>query len=138
MYTKEQQDKMETYVLAGKCTFSLKSERTKKNVKFFIVKPQKAKPGTDVRFVYVKQSRHWMYLGVVIIGGRHRPTYLPKKEVAGHDKNRAFYWFWMHLIARKLKRVTLYKSRACARCGRRLTEPKSIKAGFGPYCITQV
>lgn len=25
----------------------------------------------------------------------------------------------------------------CARCGRLLTDPESIKSGFGPYCITQ-
>jgi len=26
----------------------------------------------------------------------------------------------------------------CGRCGRELTTPDSIKAGFGPYCLTKV
>jgi hypothetical protein len=52
---------------------------------------------------------------------------------------KAFDWTWRKLVRGEMpEQLEVWHEGRCGRCGRKLTVPESIAAGFGPECAGKV
>jgi hypothetical protein len=139
------------FVLAGSADFTVENAATGGRFTFRVRAPRKETERggltTDfearVRFVSVltgpENSGDFTYLGTIFDGRDYRPG---KRSRIGADapSSRAFRWLWARLAAgRPLhESVRIYHEGRCARCGRKLTVPESIRTGFGPECAGRI
>lgn len=87
---------------------------------------------TDSRMVYHAGCPDGMrQIGII---GNLRPT---KKSRIGEDTPcwRAFAWAWDQLRTGTIPAtLEIWHAGRCGRCGRLLTDPTSVAAGYGPIC----
>lgn len=118
-----------TFILAGNALITIKSLKTSKHFTFLIRKKKQA----DIWFVsvaYNGNDRYFNYLGCILPD--HTFTHTKASKVANDATSfKAFNWSWNNLSSDQIE--ILHEGR-CGRCGRVLTEPDSIKSGFGPFC----
>lgn len=121
------------FVLAGKAKITLRSEKTGKHYTYKIKKGD-----ADVWFVSrLTADNCYRYLGTIF------PDEFRSTRKSDHLKYHwlkesfdAFDWFWRRLNQdQKIPDgVKLFHAGRCAACGLELTDPTSIKIGFGPDC----
>jgi hypothetical protein len=52
---------------------------------------------------------------------------------------KAFEWAWRQLVRGAIpEQLEIWHEGRCGRCGRKLTVPESVAAGFGPECAGRV
>lgn len=89
----------------------------------------------DVRFIYHKEHRHWVYVGM-LSNDMFKLTSASRYSYNSKIVNGITYLLlmikydsWFDQTAMKL-----YRPGICKRCGRQLLDPKSIEAGVGRKC----
>lgn len=129
-----------TICLAGKSTITLKSRKTNCHFTYRIIKKEwcywvQVLVGQD-------NTTNYMFLGVLRNFGAAGFKFSSHKKSRIDPKTKsfiAFKWFWeelnQHILSKDLE---VWREGYCARCGRELTVPDSIKTGFGPVCIRKV
>jgi len=125
------------FVLGGNSTFTIKSVKTG-NRFTFRAKADKENPSR----VYVSvltgpdNESNYSYLGTIFRHNEEHAVYRHGKKSRVSPESRsaiAFDWFWRN--SKNLPDgVQFLKSGKCCRCGRTLTTPESIEAGYGPEC----
>ena len=117
------------FILAGNALVTIKSLRTSKHFTFRIRKKKTA----DIWFVSVAYNggeRLYNYIGCILDNKSFHHT-----KGSQVNKNTesfiAFNWAWNNLSS---EQIELWHEGHCGRCGRTLTEPESIKLGYGPIC----
>lgn len=110
------------FVTAGRATFTLLN------------------PTTGRRFTYRVKARKPALFAVAY---RHGSVYVPLGTIskntfypagtANPTAAKGFTWLWHHLDNLP-DTMELWHEGACGRCGRPLTDPDSIAAGYGPDC----
>lgn len=121
------------FVLAGKAKITLKSEKTGKHYTFKIRKSD----GESWFVSRLTGGNCYRYLGTIFPNG-FRST--KKSEHWKYhwlkESFDAFNWFWRKLNQDQAipQGVLLFHEGRCAACGLELTDPVSIKMGFGPDC----
>ncbi|QNH71892.1 hypothetical protein P9VFCI_222 [Rhizobium phage P9VFCI] len=120
------------FIFAGKSIFTLRSRRTDDH---FTYKVKKRKEGLYYVFVL---SEGFEYIGII----NDRRQFIPSKKDGrslGELALRAFKWSIDHIENGKVpSELEFYHEGRCARCVRRLTDPVSLKTGFGPECRTKI
>ena len=119
------------FILAGRAKITLKSEMSGQHYTYKITKGD-----TDVWFVKrLTTDNNYIYLGAIFPGGFVRT---PKTSHTAFVSKQfqIWNWFWLRLgngggIHPELK---VYHEGRCGRCGIELTDPESIKQGYGPEC----
>lgn len=88
----------------------------------------------DTYFAYVMCDHgEWRYVGM-FRDGYFRLTYNSEYNASSEEFKGAKYI--VSMASRSFETpMTLYHEGVCACCGRRLTDPKSIKIGIGPTCF---
>lgn len=127
--------KLREFLLAGNAKFTLRSEKSLKHYTYKI-----RKPGNDpVWFVSrLAADNAYRYLGCIFEDEDF--IFRTSKKTAPYDHYSeafaAFKWFWEKLDKEKRipNNVTAWHEGKCGMCGRELTDPVSIKNGFGPDC----
>lgn len=119
------------FILAGNALVTFKSLKTSKHFTYKI----KKKKDQNIWFVSVAYNggeRQFNYLGCILPNNtfKHTKASQVKQEATSF---KAFAWAWNNLLS---DQIEIWHEGRCARCGRTLTEPESIKAGYGPHCIT--
>lgn len=117
------------FLLAGNAIVTFKSLATGKHFTYRI----KAKKGADIWFVevmYNYESKGFAYIGCIMPDGIFKHT-KGSKMAKSSPSFKAFDWCWNNLTSDQLE---IWHEGRCGRCGRLLTEPKSIACGFGPAC----
>lgn len=126
------------FLLAGSARVTLRSLKTGNRFSYRVSKPE----GSKVHFVAVLDGpdnvADYSYIGFIrgeeyVWGGA--------KSRVGVDapSNRAFAWTFERLMAGVISHeLQIWHEGRCGRCGRVLTTPESIIAGFGPICIELV
>lgn len=125
------------FLLAGKATVTLKSEKTGEHLTYQVRKWKKAKNGT-LHFVSVRTGNDFADVGVV----RDSNSFSRgnKADLEFDDKRvKGFRWFFDHLRQHQLPpKCEVWHEGQCGRCGRPLTDPESIERGIGPDCLAKM
>jgi len=122
------------FILAGNAKFSIKSNKTGKHFTF------KVRKDKDTGIWYVSRltsDNEYLYLGAIFKDDMlFRTTRRTGMKEARSEAFRAFDWFWLILNRDKTvpTGVTFYHVGRCGMCGLELTDPTSIKEGYGPDC----
>jgi hypothetical protein len=121
--------RIEEFILAGKSKFTLKSTRTGKHYTF------KCRKGDgDIWFIKrLIEDNDYIYLGTLFPDGFMRTKASPPGV---REDWEAFNYFWERLRGKGLipKGIEFYHASRCGMCGLELTDPLSIKEGYGPEC----
>lgn len=126
------------FVLAGRATFTLENTATGRRFTYRVRRKDGAGP-EDLHFVSVltgpDNGRSYTYLGCIwggarYVHGRKSPISTQAFSAAG------FAWLWRLLVENRPlpAGVLFHHAGRCARCGRTLTVPNSLRTGFGPVC----
>lgn len=120
------------YMLGGKATITIISAETQKHLVYrIVVSPKDAKRHA----VWVHTNNGWKFVGTLYHNGRkffRSQRSIPKSWLL----YRSFVWAWRHLRNKSMPwSLIIYHENTCCRCGRKLFDPKSIKAGIGSECI---
>lgn len=151
------------FMLGGNAVFTVLNTETGGRFTFKLRRAQ-PKPGapTDNLPIFVKvltgpdngDQGSWTYIGAIFGAAplRHASgavrmdgKYVRTKSVKMRDdapSMRAWKWLWSRVTGTGAdgepigfpSKVELWHEGRCARCGRSLTVPESIKSGFGPVC----
>ena len=129
----------------GKFIFTIQSKKTSKRFTYKIIQPKDNKKQTKVFFVSVQtgpSNLKFGYFGHIWLDentGKSEFNFakVEKAKVKRDAEQVKFFTYFLHeLMAERLEgRVDIYHSGHCARCGKRLTTPESVKLGIGPECI---
>ena len=130
-------NKIRKFILAGNAYFTVINEKTKNTLTFHIIRPKEKGPW----FVWATNKKgKYGFLGTIFphkkcdvyrVGIRHGR--FTKDSVV----NKSFEYLWKRMLFNSLpESIVFYRDSRCGRCGKRLTDPKSIKRGFGPYCFS--
>lgn len=126
------------FMLAGKATFTVKSEVTGEHLTFQVRHWKKAKDAT-LHFVSVRTGNDYAKIGMV----RDRRYFNLGKQIdldVNDKRVRGFRYVFDHLVRehRMPPKCEVWHEGACGKCGRPLTDPVSIARGIGPECIKKM
>ena len=127
---------IKAYVLGGNCTFTLYSEKTKLRYTFRVRSRKNSEWYRIERLYGDDNTKDYRTIGVFTIKDGLVYT---KFNHYGSAESQIKYF--LNVLWGSLKwpaTMYMYPSGRCARCGRLLTTPESIKTGFGPKCIGKV
>ena len=130
---------LSAFVLGGKALFTIKSLETNNTLLFCVLRSKETTfKHKNVRYVYVKVDGKWNYIGAIYMWKEGRPFIFDNRPKLRKNDHRilGFEWFW-YRANRDLSfdnKMEFKNAGKCARCGRTLTDAKSIERGFGPTC----
>lgn len=127
--------KLKEFILAGNAKLTLRSE---KSLKHYTYKIRKAKD-SDIWFVSrLGGESKYHYLGAITKHGEEYVFDRTRNSVTYHwiaESFEAFKWLWNILRKDRLPQSgTVWHEGRCGMCGKELTDPVSIKNGYGPDC----
>lgn len=143
-----------TFVTAGNSIFTVVSKPTGARFTFSVERAdaEKDAEGNETNpdrpwFVGVltgpNNTKDYTYMGLIFPanGGGTRFVHPRKSRITPDAPSaKAFAWFFAQLTngGEKLSQVEIWHMGCCGRCGRALSVPSSIAAGYGPVCIELV
>lgn len=133
----ELKDGVREFVYAGNAIITLESENTKNH---FTYKIKQSKDKDNLYFINLLRGQDnendYTYIGCVYSDNDYFNPSNRYKEIPKDvwpPSLRAISYFFRKLDNLPPK-LHVYHQGRCARCGRLLTTPESIKRGFGPEC----
>lgn len=124
------------FILAGKAVFNLRSKKTDVCLRYKVATPKKY-PKSTKRYVYYRMDKEWLYIGIIYTLHKTKAFFNTRgaKLKHNHMAVKAFNWLWYKLIRNENHdRIDVIHSGRCGRCGRPLTDVRSIERGLGPKC----
>ena len=128
-----------TFILAGNATFTIENAATGNRFTFKVRKPEDGKPHFVSVLTGPDNEHSYSFLGTVFDGRTYRHG--RRSRIAEDAPSaRAFEWLFRRLTAgaELPPPVRICHCGKCGRCGKALTVPESIDAGFGPECIKAI
>lgn len=127
------------FIFAGNATFTVLNSDTKNRFTYKIKKHKEK----EIFFVSVMTGSDnynaYTFIGSFFPGKGYKKS---PKCIIGDDalSSKTINWFLNKFITHQnlYPTVKVYHEDKCGRCGRKLTTPLSVKAGFGPECIKLV
>jgi len=120
-----------SFIMGGKSIFTAKNNETGNR---FTFKVNKGDQG-DIYFLSVlTQPNIFEFIGTFYPSTLVKIS--PKSRITEQSTSyKVFNYILSHLRKGDLpKQVEIWHEGKCAKCGRSLTDPDSIKTGWGPYC----
>jgi len=107
--------------------YTFKISASKDGEMFFVKTLVGSDNETDYEYIgFMKEQQGWR-----LIAGRKGNPNMPQFK--------AFDWMLAHLSLGNIPaELEIWHEGRCGRCGRALTDPASIAAGFGPECVNHV
>ena len=142
-------EEFKKFILAGRAIVTMENERSHGHFTYRV----KHKKGADPHGPYFvsilngpDNNHHYVYIGTLWIGRGGSLTGLyfnhsAKSQVGGEAQSvMSLHWAFSRLNITGPEHpwpshIKLYHEGRCGRCGKRLTVPESIKAGYGPECV---
>ena len=126
-------DQIKQFMTGGKAEFTIESLASGTHFTYRLRKIQ----GGSGYFVSVlngpDNTADYAYVGILTADFK---LVITRASKPGSKSFGAFDWFVNQLTnPTKLHMVQFHHTGKCARCGRKLTTPESVEAGFGPECI---
>jgi hypothetical protein len=130
-------NKIRRFILAGNSHFTVVNVITNNRLTFRIVRPKEKGPW----FVWATNKKgKYGFLGTIFqreSGLEYRYGQRHGKFIEKSVVNKSFKYLWKKMLSDSLPtEVVFYSDSRCGRCGQRLTDPKSIKRGFGSWCFS--
>lgn len=130
-------NKIRRFILAGNAYFTVVNVITNNKLTFHIVRPKEKGPW----FVWATNKKgKYGFLGTIFqrtTGLEYDWGWRNGKFTKDSVANKSFKYLWKKMLSNSLSaKIVFYHNSRCGRCGRRLTDPKSIKRGFGPCCFS--
>jgi hypothetical protein len=129
---------IKNFLYGGNSTITLKSGQTGNHYTYKV----SISDNNEIFFVSVlsgsDNTTNYSYIGIII---KNKRFILTKKSKVSADSIsfKAFDYFYKQILSGKISnKLEVLHSGTCAKCGRKLTTPESIKSGFGPICITKI
>lgn len=124
------------FLLAGNCETTIVSHRTGNKFTYKIKRSNNK--DTMMYFLHVVKNRA-EFAGVIVFDDEKGRFNFYKGKKGTMDYNykeiKAILYVLNSLLAKKFNiGVDIYHCGYCGRCGRKLTDPKSIMIGLGPKC----
>lgn len=122
---------LKEFVLAGRAKITLQSIKTGQHYTYKITKGD-----TDVWFVKrLTIDNTYIYLGTIFPQGFVKTRKTAMKDFVS-VQFQVFNWFWtrMNAGAGIHPQLKVYHEGRCGMCGTELTDPESIRQGYGPEC----
>lgn len=124
------------YILGGRAVVTIQSGKTGKHFTY------KFKKHSDKDLFFVKllvgddNNKDYRYVGCYFADTGHLHLVKPYKDTPelSHPASIRALSFLMRNLETLHPQLHVYHSGRCARCGRLLTTPESIKKGLGPEC----
>jgi len=131
---------LKQYITAGKAIFTVNNVETGNRFTYKVTK----KENDDKSCVYFVSTltgpcneSNYSYIGLLTQNGVFRHTTNSAVAVTALSFI-AFKWLAANVSKVIPTKVEIRHEGRCGRCGRKLTTPKSIDAGFGPECVQHV
>lgn len=126
------------FIHAGKATFTVRSLKTGARYTYRVTRGKERENQPAVYFVKLltgpDNNTQYTYMGM-LRGGQFKLT-KASRYTAGALPVVGFSWVYERLTAgRSPSNVEIWHAGHCGRCGRQLTVPESVEAGYGPECI---
>jgi hypothetical protein len=125
---------IKAFILSGNAKITVQSQKSKKHFTYKIRKDKDA----AVWYVHrlTTSNSYYQYLGTIFDGLVFRPTRKTSPSVMMTDHFIAFNWLWEQIEVknRMPPNTKVFHEGRCGMCGIELTDPVSIKAGYGPEC----
>jgi hypothetical protein len=125
------------FAFGGRARFTLVSKATGKRYTYRVAKAKDDEMFFASLLVGQSNEQDYEYIGFIkndlgaLIAGR--------KGNPAHPAFKALDWALRHIAQDDMpEALEFWHEGRCARCGRALTDPASIKAGFGPECINHI
>ena len=128
---------LEKYIFAGNAYFTLTSRKTNAHYTYNISKKKNA----PVWFVKIQDGHSNVYSGYIKVNNGTYQYYKGNSGTYDMDDNRilSLMWFIRHINDTDIdNKIVLQHVGKCCKCGRKLTDPKSIELGIGPECMKSV
>lgn len=127
-------DSLKEFMTAGKAKVTVKSLKSGKH---FTYKISRLKESELFYVSRLGSEKNYYYLGTIFPDIGFRATRKTPRIVQNHDDAYiGFEWLWNNWIRqdRFPPNVEIQHEGRCAMCGIELTDPVSIKEGYGPEC----
>lgn len=128
---------LEKYIFAGNAYFTLTSKKTNTHYTYNIYRKKNA----PVWYVKIHDGHSHVYSGYIkVINGMYR-YFKGNSGVYDMNDNRilSLMWFIRHMKDSDIDtKIVLQHVGKCCKCGRTLSDPKSIELGVGPECAKMV
>ena len=123
------------FVMGGQALITVKSNKSGKHFTYKVIKKTHEHSGDPIYFVSVLSGPDtYSYIGFVNKNGEFRPK---KGEESPSVKGFGWIWSKNQSDLDRDKSIEVSHNNNCARCGRPLTHPDSIKIGLGPFCLSK-
>ena len=126
------------FITAGKSIFTIRNDDTGNRFTFRVKKIEDA----EKWFVSVlngsDNNSHYTYMG--LLEGKDFRRTVKSKVSEISQAFKTFTWLVNRMNTGGLlpRTVKFFHEGRCGRCGRRLTVPESIEAGYGPECVKRI
>lgn len=128
-----------SFILAGRATVTLASQRTGKHYTYKISKTKKENSPLFVQLMTGPDNESsFTYMACIFERKNLRWT---AKSCVPYDSPpfAAFRYTFERLVAGEMPQgVGVYHHGKCGACGRKLTVPESIENGLGPHCAARM
>lgn len=129
-------------IFAGKAIITIQSHATKAHYTYKIKKAKGDFKDNRVFFVSLlhgpDNTSDYAYLGLINRDTRFFRLTGKSRYTEDSTAVKAFKYMFDKLINNLPMSIDIFHEGCCARCGRRLTTPESIKRGIGPECANKL
>lgn len=132
-----------TYMLAGKATFTVVSQKTHERRTFKVSRTPDFSESKKAWFVNVLTEGDEYRFHGMIRANEHDDLWFWRSNKSHYNHESVTGRAWNHVFdnvingERMPPGVELWHEGRCGRCGRTLTVPESIRNGIGPECATK-
>jgi len=129
---------VQTFILAGNATFTVRSQKTGNRFTFKVSKPSEETPHFVSLLNGADNENSYVFLGSIFGGKQYVHGKRSKVSVEAPSAKAARWVVSRVLEGKALDGCEIWHEGKCGRCGRKLTVPESIESGLGPECATKV
>lgn len=125
------------FITGGRAIVTLTSPTTKSYTYLIKTPANESQFDAGTLFVYViTHNKQWFYVGMITPQFEFKLTFHSNWSDS-HEITKGFRYIMNMAKTDGEWKMKLYHVGRCARCGRKLTDYKSIMAGMGPKCRQQ-
>lgn len=125
-------------ILAGSAIVTIRSNKTGQHYTYQIRHSKNVISDNRIYFVSVLHGKEntsdYAYLGIINPKTKFFKTTSKSRYSDSSTCVKAFKYFYDRLMSDSVMELEVFHECTCARCGRLLTTPESIKLGIGPEC----